>query len=164
LPGTLGAESVMLLILYSMLDESLELVGVSLSKHLIDDPIIGWAFASVPGLTPRQVLALVMATLFVGVPVYVWNEILMDFRDGERSFGRLVVRIFLLGVYAFIVIAEYVLINHRIEAVQNNAFGAPVTLNETVAVFFSVLFILVNATAALVTASIIRRRKLAKGS
>jgi hypothetical protein len=154
---------VLLLVIYSMLEESLDLVGVTLSKHLVDDPIVGWIFVSVPGLTPRQVLALVMATLFVGVPVYVWIEILGDFIDTERSVGRAIVRVFLVGVYGFIVVAEYVLIAHRIEAVQNNAFGAQVSLNPTVAMFFSVLFILVNATAALVTASIIRRRKIARG-
>ena len=149
-------------LVYSMLDESLDLVGVSLSKHLIDDPFFGSLFASVPGLTPRHVLALVMAFLFLGVPIYVWSELLNDFNDEEKSRGRSIVRVFLFGVYAYIIVAEYVLIKHRIDAVQNSAFAASVTLDATVAVFFSLLFVLVSATAALVTASILHKRKLAR--
>jgi hypothetical protein len=142
----------MLALHYNMIEETLQTSGVEISKFFADDVLFGWVFQAIPQLTARELLALVTALFFIGLPIAAWLNVLEE--NNDRLIARLIVRVFLLCAYLFIVVGEALLVLHRVSLGNNNAFLAQSGHEPAIAIFFSLLFVLVNATAAFATASL----------
>jgi len=151
-------EIVMFVLHYYMIGETLESAGVEINKFFKDDVLLGWIFESAPQLTARELLALVTAAFFVGLPIAVWLN-LLDETPRKSSLGSMIVRAFLLIAYAFIIVGEALLVLHRVSLGNNNAFMVQSGHEPAIAIFFSLLFVIVNATAAYTTASLYGSRK-----
>jgi len=157
LPMVFVGEAVVWLIHHSLITETLETVGVEITKSFRDLVVLGWLFESVPQLTARDLLSAVTALVFTGVPIAVWLA-LMD-EEPRRSAAHVIMRWFLFLSYVAVVTGEILLVLHRIGLASNNAFAVQSGHEPAIAVFFSLLLVIVTATCAFATASIYRARK-----
>lgn len=157
MPAALLFECIMLVQLYSMLAETIETVGIEINKFFKDDVLIGWLFVNVPQLTAREILAAMTAVFFVCLPILTWINLLQE--QDRRSLGDRIVRVFLLFSSAFIIVGEVLLILHRVKLGASNPFMAQSGHEPAIAIFFSLLFVVVNLAAAYATASLYLARK-----
>ena len=162
LAGCILAEITLLIMIYMMMAETLESIGVEINSYLADEVLIGWAFQNIPDLTARQLLAALSAAFFVGVPIALWLDLLKHEHPLAGNGAQLIARVFLLIAFGFIAVGEYVMISHRVSLSSNNAFGAHTGHEPALAMFFGLLFVVVNATAAFATATLYHQRNLAR--
>lgn len=156
-------ELVLFVMHYTLLAETLQTIGVEINSYLADDVLIGWIFSAIPDLTARELLSFVTAAFFVGVPIGVWLNLLSEKHPLAGSATQLLVRGFLILAFAFIAAGEFVMIHHRVGLASNNAFGTQSGQEPALAVFFGVVFIIVNASIGYASASIVHQRRLAAG-
>ncbi len=160
--GCMFAEVILFMTIYMLMVELYESIGLEVRSYFIDDVLIGFLFSEIPDLTARHLLALLCSCFFVCVPIALWLDLLKHEHPFAGNGTQLIARGFLVIAFGFIAVGEYVMISHRVSLSSNNAFGTHSGHEPGLAMFFGLLFVVVNASVAFATASLYHQRNLAR--
>ena len=139
----------------SLLDETIENMNLEIDRLFNELSLIGWLFAFAPDLTSRELLAGIIALLFVGAGIAMWLQVFDNFQRFKGSIAERCIAWFIAGCYAVVIAGEYVLIESRVSAAMIGPFAPPASFKPAVAIFLSVIFIIAASAAAAITAALV---------
>lgn len=149
----LVADVMVVNLLFSILSETFELLGIEFDQRLPGTDLLEWFLMTPIDLTAQHLFALMCAVLFIVIPIYAWISVL------DASVLRIPVRaqriglVLSLGVSVLILVAEFAAIVFR-ASINAGGFLPQSDKEIALAVFYGLLAVALNVVATFFTASI----------
>lgn len=139
----------------SMIDETIDNLGLEVDRILEEVVILSWVFRAVPDLTSRELLAGTISMLLVGSGIAAWSIVMNEFRLLSGSIAERFLAGFIGLCFIVSVATEFVLIDTRVKLAMGGIFTNAASLNAGTAFFLSIVFVVAANAAACVTAYLI---------